>query len=41
MRSSSLRRTTVATLLAGLTVPGALLAQSLRGDLTVDNSFAA
>lgn len=41
MRFPSLRRTTGAALLACLTVPGALLAQSLRGDLTVDNSFAA
>lgn len=41
MRIASCRRTTVITLLACLSAPSALLAQSLRGDLTVDNSFAA
>lgn len=41
MRSRLRRRTTVATLLACLCAPSALAAQSLRGDLTVDNSFRA
>jgi hypothetical protein len=41
MRSRIRRCTTVATLLACVSAPSTLLAQSLRGDLTVDNSFAA
>jgi hypothetical protein len=41
MRSSLRCRTAVASVLACLAVPGVLAAQSLRGDLTVDNSFRA
>lgn len=41
MRSRIRRFTTITTLLACATAPSVVSAQSLRGDLTVDNSFAA